>query len=156
MHISPRQQCQTVDDDTRSQRVLIVVVLHHPWTIALAPSFYAVIPNSLISQVHQSAGQRMRMMHVAAHGKVPYACVSQPPRPLARPSIVQGRTLAPLQQRQSPKPAPRKALQVCAAASFSSGPGKAEFPRGEQGSGSDAGSGSETTGLKVATYIFLW
>jgi hypothetical protein len=69
---------------------------------------------------------------------------------------VQGRTLAPLQRRQSTKPAPRKALQVCAAASFSSGPGKAEFPRGEQGPGSDAGTGSGATGLKVATYIFLW
>lgn len=98
----------------------------------------------------------MRMMHVAAHGKNPYACVSQLPSRLARPSIVPGRTLGPLQRRPSIKPAPRKALQVCAAASFSSGPGKAEFPRGEQGSGSNAGTGSGTTGLKVATYILLW
>ena len=96
-------------------------------------------------------------MHAKAHVQTPYACVSRLPRPLARPVILSKRVLGPPQHRHVGRlPAPRKALQVCAAASFNSGAGKAEFPKGQPDADSDAGKGSETTAAKVAAYIFLW
>lgn len=52
--------------------------------------------------------------------------------------------------------ASRKPLQVCAAASFSSGTGEASFYKGGQEAGATGGADGGTKGLKVAAYIFLW
>lgn len=81
---------------------------------------------------------------------------AQVARPLATRTIAPLRQTIQLQRRSLAKPAARKALQVCTAASFPSGAGEAGFYKGGQEVGADAGSDGGATGLKVAAYIFLW
>lgn len=96
-------------------------------------------------------------MQTPTHVKTPHASVVQIQRPQSRRSIVPLHAAVSLQRRSGVKPVSSRALQVCAAASFSSGSsGNAEFPKAGQEVNSDAGTGSGATGLKVATYIFLW
>lgn len=95
-------------------------------------------------------------MRVGANAKPVLAPATQVARPLAMRTITPLRQMIQLQKRSTAKPAARKALQVCAAASFSNGAGEAGLQKGGTEVGACGGSSGQAKGLKVAAYIFLW
>lgn len=78
-------------------------------------------------------------------------------RPAPRqPNRIAVRRMIQLPQRHpASTSAARKPLEVCAAASFTSGAGEASFSKGDKDAGANEG-GVAAKGLKVAVYMLLW